>query len=241
MFFVQFFFFFFLCWSLVKELLLFNLISFQIKKILERILIFYFLFVFLCFKDIPFSIFFFLIPFFFFFFLFFLLKKQEEKKLLSQLYSLLIPLESQMKLGLSFINAWQRGVDELPKGKVRHKLQKITEILKFQKAFCYQNRNIESFVEDLSLIYQSSSPLKRLNQLQRKVKVEQSFRIKSKRTLLQTRIQAGLLSVFYLGLLAWTVLAYGKKYSHLILLSLLFFSIGFFWIIQTGRKMKWSI
>ena len=241
MFWIQFFFFFWLCWNLIKEIFLFQLLSFQLKKVLQNILIFYFLLVVLFLKDRPFSILFLLLPLVFFLFLFVFLNKQEERKLLSQLYSFLIPLESQMKLGLSFMNAWQKGVQDLPKAKVKDKLQKITEVLKFQKNFTYRNKDIENFVKDLILIYQSTNPLKRLKQLQRKIKIEQSFHIKSKRTLLQTRIQAGVLSFLYLGLLAWTIFAYGKKYSHLIFLSLIFFSIGFFWILKTGRKMKWSV
>ena len=211
------------------------------KKILESFLIFYFFLAFCYLKDSPFFIFFFLIPSFFLISLFVFLNKQEEEKLLFQLYSLLIPLESQMKLGLSFMSAWEKGLETLPQIKIKSRLQKITEILKFQKTFVYRNKNIENFVKDLILIYQSASPLKRLKQLQRKVKVERSFHLKSKRTLLQTRIQAAVLSFLYFGLLSWTVFAYGKKYIHLIFLSLIFFGIGFFWILQTGRKMKWSI
>ena len=50
------------------------------------------------------------------------------------------------------------------------------------------------------IVHQSSSPLKKLQHLQRKVKIEQSFHIKSKRALLQIRIQSGILSLFYFGL-----------------------------------------
>lgn len=241
MFFVQFFFFFFLYWMFVKEFFLLKFISLYKRKFLEGLLIVYFLFIFLYLKKISFSILFFLIPLFFFFLFFIFLNKKEEDKLLAQLYSLLISLDSQMKLGLSFMTAWQNGVEDIPQGEVRNKIQKITEILKFQKNFSFDNKKIEHFIKDLSLIYQSSSPLKRLRQLQRKIKVEQSFQIKSERTLLQTRIQACLLSFFYFGLLAWTIISYGNRYAYLILTSLLFFSIGFFWIIKIGRKMKWSI
>ena len=241
MFIFQFFFFGFLCWNLMKEIFLLNLIPLNWKMVLEIFFLFYFLFVFFCFKNFRFSFIFFLLPSVCLLFLFVFLKKQEEKNLLFQLSSLLIPLESQMKLGLSFINAWQKELEELKAGKTKNKIQKITDILKFQNDFHYPDKKIENFIKDLVTIYKSSNPLQRLKHLHRKVKVEHSFQMKSKRTLLQIRIQSGILSFFYFGLLAWTITSYGSRYINLILISFLFFCIGLFWIFKTGRKMKWSV
>jgi len=154
---------------------------------------------------------------------------------------LLIPLESQMKLGLSVINAWQKSLRELTTEKAKDKAKKITDILKFQNEFHSPDKEIENFIKDLITIHQSAQPLQRLKNLQRKLKVEQSFRIKSKRALLQIRIQSGILSFFYFGLLTWTIMAYGNRYIHLILVSFLFFCTGLLWIFKTGRKMKWSV
>ena len=129
-----------------------------------------------------------LFPWFFLFFhsfsfcfCLFFLKKREEKDLLCQLYSLLIPVESQMKLGLSVINAWQKSLEGLKSKKAKDKAKKITDILKFQNEFHYPDKEIENFIKDLIAIHQSSQPLQRLKHLQRKLKVEQSFRIKSRR------------------------------------------------------------
>ena len=158
-----------------------------------------------------------------------------------QLCSLLIPLESRMKWGLSFINAWQQGLEDLKSEKIKSKIQKITECLKFQSEFHYPDKEVENFIKDLMSIHRSPNPLKRLQHLQRKVRIEQAFQIKSKRALLQVRIQSGILSLFYFGLLAWTIRAHGSQYTLLITISFLFFCIGLFWIIKTGRTMKWSV
>lgn len=209
--------------------------------ILEFFVLFYFLFIFFYFKNLHFSLFFFLLPLISLLFLLTFLKKQEEKKLLFQLSSLLIPLESQMKLGLSFINAWQKSLEELKSEKIKSKIRKIAEVLKFQSEFYHPDKEIENFVKDLMIIHQSPDPLKRLQHLKRKIRIEQAFQTKSKRVLLQIRIQSVVMSLFYFGLLAWTIFSYGSRYIYLILLSILFFCIGLFWIFKSGRMMKWSV
>lgn len=230
-----------LCKNLIKEIFLLNLITLKGKKILEICCLFYFFLVILFLKNFHFSFISFLLPLIFLIFLLVFLKKQEEKNLLFQLFSMLIPLESQMKLGLSFINALQKEVKELKSEKIKSKIHKIIEILKFQNKFHHPDKEIKNFIKDLMTVHQSSSPLKKLQHLQRKVKIEQSFHTKSKRALLQIRIQSGILSLFYFGLLVWTFISYGSKYIYLILISFLFFCIGLFWIFKTGRKMKWSV
>ncbi len=241
MFIFQTFFFGLLCKKLIKEIFLLDLIALNGKKFLEIFFLLYFLFVVFYLKDISFSIIFLLLPLIFLLFLFVFLKKQAEKDLLFQLSSLLLPLESQMKQGLGFINAWQKTIEGLKLEQIKSKLQKITEILKFQNEFYCSDKEIENFVQALMNIHRSSNPLKRLQHLQRKVKIEQAFHTKSKRALLQIRLQSVILSFFYLGLLAWTIISYKTKYMNLIFISFLLFCIGLFWIFKTGRTMKWSI
>lgn len=241
MFFFQFIFFQFICYCFSHEIFLLKLISLNQKRALNILLFLYFLFWLIYLDQTRFAIFLFIFPAVFLIIFLIFLKKQEQKKTLLKLYSLLIPLESQMKLGFSFINSWENSFKDFESGKIKRKFQEITEILKFQKSFSYSDKRIENFVKDLLLIHASQNPLKRFQQLQKKIKVEQHFQIKSKRVLLQIRIQTYILSVFYLGLLAWTIISYGTKYINLILLSACFFCIALFWIIKTGRTMKWSI
>ena len=235
----------FLAWlslSLIKEMFFLNLISVRAKRGLEASLLFYFLFVIFYVQQSSFSFIFFLFPFSFVLFLFFFLKRQEEKNLLFQLCSLILPLESGMKSGLSFLNAWQKSLQEVKIKKFKDKLKNFTEVFQYQREFHYpEDKQVEIFIKDLISIYQSSHPLKRLQHLRRKVKIELAFRVKSQRALLQVRCQSGILCFFYIGLLAWTLTAHGKKYISLILSSLLLFTIGLIWILKTGRKMKWSV
>ena len=211
------------------------------KIFFESSFLIYFLCLTFFLKDYSFSFLFCLLPLGFLLSLLVFLQKKEESDLLFQLSSLLLPLESQMKLGSSFINAWQKGLEEVRSEKTKSKIQKITEILKFQNDFYYPIKEIENFIKDLMIIHHSSNPLKRLQHLQRKVKIEHSFQVKSKRTLFQIRIQSCILSFFYFGLLVWTLLSYKARYIHLILFSFLFFCVGLLWISKTGKKMKWSV
>ena len=201
----------------------------------------YFLTAGLLFYHSRYSFVFFLFPPAFFLALLVFLNRREEKNLLSQLSSLLIPLESQMKLGLSFINSWRKSLEGVKSSKTKNRIKQIGNILEFQNQFHYPDKEIENLVNDLIIIHKSPTPLKRLKHLQRKMKVEQTFRMKSKRVLLQIRLQSGILSLFYFSLLIWTIQAYGNKYGGLILLSFLFFCVGLIWIFKSGRKMQWSI
>ena len=225
--------------SLIKEMVFLNLISIKAKRGLEIVLLFYFLFVVLYLNH---SLIFLLFPCLSILCLFFFLKRQEEKSLLIQLYSLISPLESEMKSGSGFFNAWQKALKEIKSKKIKDKLQNFTQAFQYQKDFRYPaDKKIETFIKDLILIHQSPNPLKRLQYLKRKVKIELAFRVKSQRALLQARLQSGILCFFYIGLLIWTITAYGKKHISLILSSLFLFTIGLIWILKTGRKMKWSV
>ena len=235
----------FIAWlslSLIREMFFFHLISIKTKKSLEFLLVTYFLFMISYINQSDFSIIFFLFPCVFIFFLCFFLKKQEEKKLFFQLCSLILPLESGMKSGLSFLNAWQKSLEEIKSKKIKDKLENFTQVFQYQKEFHYpEDKQVDLFIKDLILIYKSSNPLKRLQHLRRKVKIEMAFRIKSQRALLQVRVQTGILCCFYIGLLAWTITAHGQRYTSLILISLFLFVVGLIWILKTGRKMKWSV
>ena len=239
MFILQILFFTWLSLSLIKEMFLLRLISSKAKRGLEALLLFYFLFIIFYLNS---SIIFLLIPCFFILCLFFFLKKLEEKSLLFQLCSLIPILESGMRSGLSFLNAWQKALKEIKLKKIKNKLQVFTQVFQYQKEFRYPaDKKVELFIKDLILIYQSSNPLKRLEYLRRKVKIELAFQVKSQRALLQVRIQSGILCCFYVGLLTWTLTAYGQKHMSLVLSSLFLFIIGLIWILKTGRKMKWSV
>ena len=224
--------------SLIKELFLLEFISLNTKRAVEIGMAVYFLGVFFFLKQLSL----FILPCIFILCIVFFLKQQEEKQLFNQLCSLLIPLESTMKSGMSFLNAWDKTLQEVSSNKQRDKLQEFTEVLKFQDSFSYpENKKIERFINELLSIKQSLQPLKRIYHLQRKIRVEMVFRIKSQRALAQIRVQSFILCLFYTGLLINTFIVYKQKNLFLIFSSLILFIIGLVWILKSGRRMKWSV
>ena len=232
------FFCFWLSLSLIKELFLLGFISFKLQKGLEILLIFYFLGIFLFFPSSYFLIFicFLLIA------TLFLLKHEKEKQLFNELCELLIPLESAMKSGMSFLNGWDKAVKESNSKAHFHKLKEFSKVLTFQNRFVYpDNKKVEKFILELLSIKQSPQPLKRIHYLKRKLKVEMVFKIKANRALLQIKAQSFILCLFYIGILINTLIVYQKANFKLILISLLLFIIGLVWIFNSGRNIKWSI
>ena len=234
----------FCCWlslSLIKELYLLQFLSFKIKKALSLAVPLYFSGL-LFYSQSSLISFFVFLPCFLILMAFFLLKKQSERNLLLELYSLLNPLEFRMKSGDSFLSAWEKSVQELGKKPIQNKIQSFTEAFKFQKNFRYpEDKELENFIKELIQVGKSSRPISRLGHLQRKIRVELRFRIKSRRALLQVRAQSALIILFYVALLVGTFFMYKNKYFLLSLASLILFLIGTIWIFNLGKRMKWSV
>ena len=229
---------FWLSLSLIKEFYLLSFISLKLRRLIEMILIFYFLGILFWLK-----LFYFLIlPCFLLLGTLVFLKYEKEKNLFYQLYDLLLPLESAMKSGMSFLNAWEKAVSKSCSKAQKNKLEELTEVLKFQNRFLYpENKNIERFMTELLSIKESPQPLKRIYHLRRKLRIEMIFKTKANRALLQIRAQSFILCIFYAGLLINTLIVYKQKNLSLILTSLIFFIIGLIWIFTSGRNIKWSI
>ena len=234
-----------LCFSLlseklIREIFLMNLIPPQWKKPLSLSVVLYFFALFFlqhaflimlaCFLPVALLI-----------FALFFLKKQMEQDILFELFDLPRSLESRMKQGLSFLSACQKSLQDIKSKKTQDHVKKIIESIQLGTPLRHPDPDIQNFVQDLALIHKSPSPMKRLKLLQRKINIEKIFRLKSKRALFQARIQSGILSLFYLGLLVWTLSVSKTRHIYLILISCVLFLIGLFWIFKIGRSMKWSV
>ena len=185
--------------------------------------------------------FYFLFPIFFLLSLLWFLQNHKNKSLLSHLHHLLRDLSSQMKLGLSFTSAWGKCIEDIEQKEIQRQLADISEILKFERHFQHPDQSITNLVQDLIAIKKSPQPLKKLNLLEQKVKIEQSFYRRANQILFQLRIQSSVITLLYIGLLTWTLVFYGSKHPVLISISFLCFSLGLFWIFNIGKKMKWSL
>ncbi len=232
---------FLLCSSFCLEFLKNKRFSKIISPFFKQILFFLLSFYFLCCFFFATKIFFFFFPIVFLLSFLWFLQNHNHKSLLSHLHNLLFRLSSQMKLGLSFMNAWQKSIKEIEQNVVYKQLVDISEVLQFERHFQHSNPYITNLVQDLIEVKKSPQPLRRLNLLVQKIKIEQSFYRKASQVLLQLRIQSIVIAFLYISLFIWSFMFYGTKYPYLMLLSFICFVFGLVWIFKAGRKMKWSL
>ena len=216
-------------------------LSLKQQKQVEMLIVAYFFAIFIFLKDSLLVFLFSLIPCGIMGCFCFIYLKKGEEDFLEHLKNLLTPLESYMHQGKSFLSSWQIVMRECPSPRLRAKLQKLYESFKFQKEIEMRSRETENFIRDLRDVHLSPQPLKRIKNLQRKNKIEQGFKTKSRRILMQIRLQSLILSIFYFSLLIWTGFAYGTRYLNLMVFSFFIFFIGLLWIFKTGSRMKWTI
>lgn len=236
---------FLLCWLFclksIREIRGLGLAGPDFQKILSAALGVYFVFGFFLARAFPYSFVFLALPAGFFPALAFFLQKQRRQTLFERLRELALPISAKMKLGSGFIDSWEKSVQEMDQRGIEGEMLKISEALLFQKNFRNPDKRIEDIVHHLRSVRNSPHPLKRLRHLEQKLKTEQAFYRKAGRVLLQLRIQSAVLACLYLGLLIWTAVFYGSRHANLMLASFFCFSAGLFWIMKTGRKMKWSL
>lgn len=219
-----------------------DLPPYRFPKALPLVLTVYFTGAFLLHSNSPLENFIlFLLPVMFLFAGWVVLQKQTARSHLLVLYNMVPSLISQMKLGFSFPDAWERIIKDMENKKETLWLQEVLNTLRFQKSFSCSHKYIKELVEYLNQARLSAQPLKKLKQLNEKIKIERLFYRKAARVLMQLRLQSGILGVLYLAVLIWTINSTGLRHKDLILFSFFLFFIGLFWIFKTGRRMKWSL
>ena len=211
------------------------------RKILTRCLIIYFLIGVILRNDPLLSVFFYTAPTAGLLSWVFFWKKRKERTLLENLYSLPIPLTAQMKLGLGFMDAWDKSLQTVENPAERQPLLKISDSLRFQRACNHPHPEINSFLHHLLSARKSDRPLKQIMNLQRKIQVKLLFLRRSRQVLFQLRLQSGVMAILYGGLVCWNLAHYGFQHFSLIFLSFPLFFIGLVWIFKMGKTLKWSL
>ena len=168
-------------------------------------------------------------------------QKKNQRTLLENLYSLLPTLIAQMKLGLGFMDAWNKSLQTLENKVDKEFLTKTSEALRFQNTYSHSHPEIKYFFSHLMAARKSTQALKQIKNLHQKIQVKQLFLRKARQVLFQLRLQSGVMAVLYSGLVTWNLIHYGLEFISLILLSFLLFFSGLFWIFKTGKTLKWSL
>lgn len=229
------------CRKFLKEMTNQGLLSQTGRSVLTVFLVVYFLFG-LIFQSKPLLVFFFYsLPAGIFLSFFCFRQKRKEKLFLENLYSLLSPLTAQMKLGLGFMDAWDKSLQTVENPAERQPLLKISENLRFQRPCGHSHPETRLFLCHLMSARKSAQALKQIKNLQQKAQVKLLFLRRSRQVLFQLRLQSAVMALLYGGLVCWNFFHYGLKYISLVFLSFTLFFIGIFWIFKTGRNLKWSL
>ncbi len=96
--------------------------------------------------------------------------------------------------------------------------------------------------EFLEIASQSHQLLRRVDLFRKKMKMEHDFRRRSGEAAVQIRIQSMITGILYVGLLLFVIISNALQGLYLlILVSLLLFAAGVFWILSVGRSYKWKL
>lgn len=102
---------------------------------------------------------------------------------------------------------------------------------------------LKRFSTELHRIAHSQSKyFEQLKALRRELKMQEDFRRRSGQVTQQLKAQAIIVTALYLALLSFIILQFGFfENRKLILLSVIVFKIGLFWMFMIGRRMKWKV
>lgn len=166
---------------------------------------------------------------------------QKSLKQQKQLKTLLDEIIFAMKSGRSLRQALDRAIDGLSESwlKSRMLLRQKEKDLRLNRAGDLRFVPIEGELARLE-----ASPHQALAALESwrlRLCREVEFRVKSRQVTAQLRVQAALLTVFYLCALVFILRQGGfEKFPTLVLLSLILFSSGQALVFWLGRRVKWD-
>lgn len=169
------------------------------------------------------------------------LEQATKQKLISLINSLIVPVKSQMNLGVCFMEAWNQAVETLEETPNKSFILEISEVLKFQKEFWHSSPELRLLINHLIEVRKSPQSLDRLTELQKKMKTETDFKRKSSKALLQLRWQSFVLTGVYFCVFGLSFSSYQFSYPKIMGTSLLFFMLGLYWFSKIGRNIKWSL
>lgn len=155
--------------------------------------------------------------------------------------SILDEIILEMRMGRSFRESFQKCSVSRPDW-MRKQFDELLTALAYRQAFSAPAIS-EQMVNELREVFGASmKQLERLKSLRRRLKIEMDFRQKSRRALVQVRMQSAILSLLFVPLLVFQLLSRPwDSQGHIILVSCLLFAVGTWWISLAGRKYKWKI
>ena len=167
---------------------------------------------------------------------------QRLYKFQSQFLILLDSIIARMKMGHSFREALNKGIEAIESKWMREDLTELKDrVIYSQKAKSQQAKEFLFAFQTFKQADQDPQPLDRLRYIRQTLKTEEIFRKKSGNTLFQIRLQSSILTLFYIGTFIFTSLYYGNQFLTLMIFSLALFAAGSILVFILGRRIKWTL
>lgn len=155
--------------------------------------------------------------------------------------SILDEIILEMRMGRSLREALQKCSKGHPVWLQKH-FDELLTAFSYRQAF-FAHEIPEHAVNELREIFVASMrQLERLKSLRRRRKIEMDFRQKSRKALVQVRMQSGILALLFVPLLIFQ-LANRPWHSQkeIVIVACALFAAGSWWIVSAGRNYRWKI
>lgn len=180
-----------------------------------------------------------LLALFFPFFIEFQRKNQFRMEIISALDAILLSIRSGNSLRESLAKILTMDT------RYGYYIREIISLILLRQSFNFNSRDkiMEKFYIELKNADQSSHRVAdRIKSFRYLLKMEENFRQKSRIATMQARAQSLVVSFLYFGALIYDFIIFSKNLDKkVILLSLILFTAGTFWIWNLGRRHKWTV
>lgn len=173
-----------------------------------------------------------------------IIESYRHKKIKDNLILIIDNLVLSMRSGKSFRVSLQHLVDHSDI-YIKITLNELINALKYQKEtkFLSNESEIQCFLAELALIDKTAhKPIEMLVALRRKLQMIKNFRQKSRQAMMQTRAQSLVTTGIFILVTIYVQFQFGlSNHKQLVTFSVIFFSLGFYFTFNMGRRYKWKI
>ena len=149
---------------------------------------------------------------------------------------------TRIKMGNGFRKAFELSLSTLPSPFPQNIFNEIqNRIIYSQNLPKNTSSHIKFAFKHLKKAEEDPQPLLRLSYLKHSLQVENDFRKKSRKALLQVHIQSFIMTGLFISLFIFTFLFYGTEFLSIALLASFLFLLGTGIVFLVGRRIKWTL
>jgi hypothetical protein len=169
----------------------------------------------------------------------FFLQRKLQQILISVLDMIILSLQGGKSLQLALKESFN-----CQQGWVKKQLFEIlASIQNSDSTIQAKSAVLRHFREELNeIILSQTKSIEQVKALRRQLKMKEDFRRRSGQVSQQIKMQAIIVTALYVSLLIFVVHQFGFIPHHrIILMSVIVFIVGLFWIFNVGRNIKWKV